>query len=188
MDNSSGVSSDTLATAAFKDALKNQYHAALTMLREAIEKCPEDLWVDARPTNAFWQVAYHVLFFTHFYLARDAASFQPWAEHQRDNQNEDGIPGPPDPNSALPLIPRPYTKDQALRYWAIVNGLVDSSVDAMDLHRQETGFHYRMSKLEHQLVTLRHVQHHTAQLADRLRAALDFHVSWAGGSRPQLYA
>ena len=135
----------------------------------------------------FWQIVYHTPFFTHFYLARDAASFQPWAEHQRDNQNEDGIPGNPDPASTLPLIPRPYTKEQALKYWAIVDALVDASVDAMDLHRRETGFHYRMSKLEHQLVNLRHAQHHTAQLADRLRAAKGSGVRWVGGSRPELF-
>jgi len=175
---------DTLPITAFTDSLKNQYHSNLAMLREAIEECPDELWLDTRPTNAFWQVAYHVLFFTHFYLARDAASFEPWAEHRRDSQNEDGIPGPPDPKSALPLIPRPYAKDQALRYWAIVDGLVDRSVDTMDLNRHESGFHYRMSKLEHQLVNLRHLAHHTAQLADRLRQANGHGVRWVGGSRP----
>jgi hypothetical protein len=175
--------SPTLATTAFKDALKNQYHSCLTMLREAIEKCPDELWLDPRPTNAFWQIAYHVLFFTHFYLGQDAASFEPWAEHQRDNQNEDGI-GPADPKSSLPVIPRPYSKEQTLRYWAIVDALVDRSVDAMDLRRTETGFHYRMSKLEHQLVNLRHLGHHTGQLADRLREAEELGVRWVGGSRP----
>jgi hypothetical protein len=175
---------DTLPKSAFTDSLKNQYHANLAMLREAIERCPDELWFDARPTNAFWQIAYHVLFFTHFYLARDAASFVPWAEHQSGTQNDDGIPGPPDPRSPLPLIPQPYTRDQALRYWAIVDALVDRSVDVMDLHRDETGFHYRMSKLEHQLVNLRHLSHHAAQLADRLRQANGHGVKWMGGSRP----
>lgn len=174
----------TIPTAAFTGPLKNQIHMALATLREAIELCPDELWFDTRPKNAFWQVAYHTLFFAHFYLGKDAASFQPWAEHQSDNQNEDGIPGDPDPNSALPLIPRPYSKDQALRYWAILGGLVDSSVDAMDLSWNESGFHYRMSKLEHQLVNLRHIQHHAAQLADRLRDAHGLHVMWKGGSRP----
>jgi len=184
MTHPSETSHDTLAMVAFKDPLKNQYHATLAMLREAIEKCPDELWVDTHSTNAFWQIAYHVLFFTHFYLGQDAASFQPWAEHQRDSQNEDGIPGPPDPKSALPLIPRPYSKDQVLRYWAIVDGFVDRAVDAMDLNRTESGFHYRMSKLEHQLVNLRHLGHHTGQLADRLREATNFGVRWVGGSRP----
>lgn len=174
----------TLPAAAIKDPLKNQYHQALATLREAIELCPDDLWLDTRPRNAFWQVAYHALFFAHFYLGQHATSFQPWAEHQRDNQNEDGIPGDPDPKSRLPLIPRPYSKEQALRYWAIVDRMVDEAVDAMDFTRNESGFHYRMSKLEHQLVNLRHIQHHAAQLADRLRDTLDVGVKWKGGSRP----
>jgi DinB superfamily len=178
------TSSSTIPAAAFTGPLKNQFHMALATLREAIELCPENLWLDPRPRNAFWQVAYHALFFAHFYLAKDAESFQPWAEHRRDSQNEDGIPGDPDPNSSLPLIPRPYSKDQALRYWAIVDGLVDRSVDAIDLNWNESGFHYRMSKLEHQLVNLRHIQHHAAQLADRLREAADIGVKWKGGSRP----
>ena len=181
------IAEGTLSTAAFADALKNQYHASLAMMREAIELCPDALWLDARPTNAFWQIAYHALFFAHFYLGQSAAAFQPWAGHQRDNQYEDGIPGDPDPASTLPLLPEPYTKEQALEYWAIVDAFVDPAVDAMDFQRRETGFHYRMSKLEHQLVNLKHIQHHTAQLADRLRQARGVHVAWKGGSRPDLF-
>ena len=184
MTSPSKTTETTIAITSFTGPLKNQYHQALAMLREAIERCPDELWLDARPTNAFWQVAYHGLFFTHFYLCKDAGSFQPWAEHRRDNQNEDGIAGDPDPNSSLPLIPPPYSKDQALRYWAIVDAMVDGAVDAMDLTRNESGFHYRMSKLEHQLVNLRHLGHHTGQLADRLREATNFGVRWVGGSRP----
>src|SRR5262245_29337943 len=89
---------------------KSQYHAALAMLRETIEQCPEDLWLSALDTNAFWQVAYHTLFFTHLYLMENESSFEGWAGHQADVQNQDGIGGPPDPRSQLPVIPRPYTK------------------------------------------------------------------------------
>jgi hypothetical protein len=167
-------------TAALARVLKSQYHAGLAMLRDAIESCPENLWLDAVPKNAFWQVAYHALFFTHLYLG-DEATFTPWAEHQRDNQNEDGIAGEPDPASPLPLVPRPYSRDQALRYWSIVDGMVDSAVDALDLRRRDSGFSwYTMSKLEHQLLNLRHLQHHTGQLADRLRAADGHGVRWMG--------
>jgi hypothetical protein len=41
-----------------------------------------------------------------------------------------------------------------------------------------------MSKLEHQFVNLRHPQHHTGQLADRLRQHADLGVRWVGG-RPR---
>lgn len=184
MTQPSATTPDTLPLTAFTAPLRNQYHMALAMLRESIELCPDELWVDTRPKNAFWQVAYHTLFFAHAYLGKNAAAYPGWAEHQRDNQNEDGIPGDPDPASTLPLIPRPYTREQALRYWEIVDAFVDPAVDAMDLHQNESGFHYRMSKLEHQLVNLRHVQHHAAQLADRLRQATGAGVKWKGGSRP----
>jgi antitoxin (DNA-binding transcriptional repressor) of toxin-antitoxin stability system len=40
-----------------------------------------------------------------------------------------------------------------------------------------------MSKLEHQLVNIRHIQHHTAQLMDRLRASEDIGVKWVGAGR-----
>jgi len=172
------------ATDALRRVFKSQYHAALAMLREAIELCPDELWLDERPKNSFWQVAYHTLFFTQLYVGQDAASFERWAEHQRDNQNEDGIVGEPDPKSTLPLGPRPYSKEQVLRYWAIVDGMIDPTVDALDLTRTDSGFSwYTMSKLEHQILSIRHLQHHIGQLADRLRAASGTHVSWVGARR-----
>jgi DinB superfamily len=162
--------------------LKSQYHAALAMLRETIERCPEDLWVSEEQTNAFWQVAYHTLFFAQLYMLEDAKSFDGWAGHQRDVQHPDGIAGPPDPESRLPLIPRPYTKAETLAYWNICDQMVDAAIDRMDLERADSGFYwYRMSKFEHQLVNLRHIQHHTAQLADRLRHSLGIGTRWVGG-------
>lgn len=169
------------ATAALATVFKSQYHATLAMLRDAIERCPDELWLDTAPKNAFWQVAYHALFFTHLYIGTDAESFHPWAEHQRENQNEDGIGGPPDPSSSLPLIPRPYSKTQVLRYWQICDDMVDGAVDSLDLRRHDSGFHwYKVSKLEHQIISIRHTQHHTAQLIDRLRAADDVGIKWVG--------
>ena len=44
--------------------------------------------------------------------------------------------------------------------------MVDAAVYRLDLTAPESGFYwYRMSKLEHHLVNLRHIQHHTGQLA-----------------------
>ena len=62
--------------------------------------------------------------------------------------------------------------------------MVDRSVDALNLESPESGFSwYPISKLEHQIVNIRHIQHHTAQLADRLRAAHDVGIRWAGTPR-----
>ena len=166
--------------------LKSQYHASLAMLRDAIEQCPDNLWLSTDYKNAFWQVAYHALFFTQVYLGKEEAAFRPWAQHQRDVQHQDGIEGagPSDPNSPLPLLPKPYTKAQVLEYWRLCDGMVDEAVDKLDLDNPECGFYwYKMSKLEHQFVNLRHIQHHEAQLADRLRSAANIGIRWVG-ARP----
>src|SRR5262245_59517577 len=95
-----------------RSVLKSQYHAVLAMLRETIERCPDEEWANSSHKNAFWQVAYHTLFFAHLYLMTEASAFRPWREHQSGVQHEDGIAGPDDPRSGLPLIPNPYTKAQ----------------------------------------------------------------------------
>jgi hypothetical protein len=165
-------------------ALKSQYHAALGMLRQTIEQCPDDLWLSTEHKNAYWQVAYHVLYFAHLYLMPDEAGFRPWKGHQSDVQHPDGIPGRADPNSSLPLIPKPYTKSQVLAYWSICDETVDPALDTLDLNSADSGFSwYKMPKLEHQIVNIRHIQHHTAQLADRLRFATDTGTRWIGARR-----
>ncbi len=87
----------------FRPVLKSQYHASLAMLREAVERCPADEWSNANHKNAFWQLAYHTLFFTHLYLQRDEAAFQRWAQHRG---RDDGIEGDP------------YSQAQVLEYWS----------------------------------------------------------------------
>lgn len=172
---------DAIPADRLRAVLTSQLRAALAMLRDTIARCPEELWLDEAPANAFWQVAYHALYFTHLYLQPDVAAFRPWEGHQGDVQHPDGIAGPADPASPLPLLPEPYTKAQALAYAEGLDRMVDGAVAALDLHAPESGFPwYRMSKLEHQLVNLRHVQHHAAQLADRLRAATGSGTRWVG--------
>ena len=165
--------------------LKSQYHASLAMLREAIELCPDDTWYNSTQTNAYWQIAYHTLYFTDLYLGKNPEAYRGWSGHQANVENPDGIAGDPDSRSSLPLIPEPYTRDQTLEYCSIVDARVDSSIDVMDLASPESGFSwYRISKLEHQFVNIRHIQHGAAQLADRLRNARNVGVRWVSARRP----
>ena len=185
-DNSGVNATPEPADATLRAILKSQYHAALAMLHESIERCPDDLWESREPANAFWQVAYHTLFFTHVYLLPNAEAFRPWDRHQADVQHPDGIAGQIDETSPLPVLPDPYSRADALDYWKICDDMVDGAVDALDLQSPESGFRwYRMSKLEHQFVSIRHIQHHAAQLADRLRSAAGLGVRWVGSRPPQ---
>ena len=163
-----------------QSALKSQYHAALETLRLTMEKCPDALWNDPADGPApFWRVVYHALFYTHFYLQQDQASFIPWAQH-REEADLLGLvrgdnPRPPKPCS-------PYTRDELLEYWRICDEMIDSGVDALDLSAPQCGFPwYNMPTLEHQILNIRHAQHHAAALATRLRRAAGISVEWVGG-------
>ena len=167
--------------------LKSQYHAALAMHRDAVERCPDRLWASGDYRNPFWRIAYHVLYYTDFYLQPNADSFRPWEKHQTGIQFMDDLERPANRASIgeLPNCPprtgEPYTKEQVLAYWSICDSSIDRAVDALDLAAPDCGFFwYKVTKLEHQLISLRHLQHHTAQLADRVRAATNTGIAWAG--------
>lgn len=161
-------------------ALKSQYHAGLRMLLQAVNSCPDHLWAGGDHPNAFWRIAYHTLFYTHLYLQPHEKDFEAWEHHREEYQFLGRLPWPPhDP----PTIGEPYTRPQVLDYWQVCDALVDATVDRLDLTAADCGFWwYDVPKFEHQLVNLRHLQHHTAQLADRLRRAADLGVDWVSSA------
>lgn len=158
-----------------RGALKSQYRAALGMLREGVELCPESEWEKGNP--AFWQVAYHTLFFAHFYMGRDEAAFRSWGGHQAGWQSLD-----------LPRggMGETYGKEQVLEYLTLCEGMVDSAVDALDLLSGESGFAwYKVSKVEHQIINIRHIQHHAVYLSAALKGAGLKGASWISPMRSE---
>ncbi|MDR7418589.1 MAG: DinB family protein [Armatimonadota bacterium] len=165
----------TISTEELRRGLKSQYHACLAMLRATVRLCPDDLWFNQDGhANPFWRIAYHTLYYTHLYLQPNNRAFRAWEHHQRGIQRMDSPLGPR----------RPYTRAEVLAYGSVCDRMVDDAVDALDLAAPQSGFRwYRMPKLEHQIVNIRHVQYHQAQLADRLRAATGAGVGWADARR-----
>lgn len=146
-----------------KSALKGQYHAALDMLKGAIEACPDTLWIGGSPRRSFWRLAYHALFFTHLYLQIRGTEFVPW-KHHRDEVEGDA--------ETERLDATPYSRAEILTYWELVDAMVDPQLDKIDLSALESGFHwYKIPKLDHVLLNLRHIQEHAGQLRDRLLEA-----------------
>lgn len=161
-----------------RSALKSQYRAALNTLLEAVEKCPEDRWLAEDAGPPCWRIAYHALFYTHFYLQRDHESFTPWAQHRESYNHLGGTPWPPHE----PVVAeQPYSQAEIVAYGHAIEAELNGLIDAMDLDATECGFPwYPIPKLDHQLVNLRHLQHHAAQLGDRLRAATGEGLGWHG--------
>jgi hypothetical protein len=107
---------------ALQTILKSQYRASLAMLREAIQICPPDLWISDQYTNPFWRVAYHALFYTHFYLQPSESDFVPW-EHHRQGLNRFAT------NSSAATPVTPYTIEQITTYCRSLEAMVQRWAD-----------------------------------------------------------
>lgn len=159
-----------------RHALKSQYHAALATLGSAIVKCPDALWDDASTDQSVvWRVAYHTLYFTDLYLCQKVEDFVPWAKHRDEAHVIRTVPWegnrPPKPCD-------PYTREDILEYLQLCDEMV-ARVDSLDLSAAESGFSwYKMSKIEHQIVNIRHIQHHAAALSYRLRTLAGMEIGW----------
>jgi len=161
-----------------KQVITSQYLAALEMLRQTIEKCPEALWDDARDRNRFWHVAYHALFYTHLYLQTSEGDFKPWSGHRPQYQYLGSVPwAPPD----APKIGEPYAKADVLAYVDFCKAEVRTKVAALDLESATSGFEWLpFGKLELQLYNLRHLQQHAGELMERLWTRESIEVDWVG--------
>ncbi len=154
-----------------RSALISQYLSALDMMKKCIESCPKDLWLNGEFVNPFWRVVYHSLFYFRLYLFQHLNDHSPWEQHRQGAQN---MTLDPDTTDVVP-----YTREQMLDFVDHCQVLVDDSVSRMDLTADDCGFHwYQVSKLEHMLVNLRHLQHHIAQLQDRLRNHKAQGIGW----------
>jgi hypothetical protein len=160
-----------------KHAIQSQYYAALEMLKQVVTKCPQPLWNAQEERNKFWHVAYHALFYTHLYLQESEKEFIPWERHRDEYQFLGPVPWPP---HNLPKISEPYSREDVLAYWDFVRKQVQHCVPALDLETA-SGFDWLpFGKLELQIYNLRHLQHHAAELYERLGTKTGIDLDWIG--------
>lgn len=158
-----------------KDAIRSQFHAALSMMKQAIEECPPDLWNRTDDKNKFWRVAYHALFYTHLYLQPIVQDFVPWSGHIPESENWDLALDPSHDETEMSSV---YTKEDLLSYLSFCRQQVDSLMQMHD-PGADSGFHWLpMSKLELQIYSIRHLQLHIGELAERLWAVAGIEVDW----------
>jgi hypothetical protein len=143
-----------------REALAGQYGAALKMLRQAIERCPDDLWASGKQPRTFWRIAYHAIFYADLYLRQNVAEFKPWTHNEDDARDLwDGRPETV-----------PYPKAELLDYIDRLQAEGPTVIDSLDLETTDPGFHWykNISKLEHEILNIRHIQGHVGQLSELL--------------------
>lgn len=147
--------------------IQSQYLAALAMLEKAIAECPDALWDNPANKNKFWQLAFHALFYTHLYVQPAESNFVPWAKHRENYESMEDIR-------------EPYSKADLLEYVAFCKEEIGKGTAVLNFTSTNSGFYWLpFGKLELQFYNIRHLQHHTGELCDRL-GAVGIDVEWIG--------
>lgn len=159
-----------------KAVLYSQYEASLSMLKAVITSADDEIWYQKNENNAsYWHIIYHLLFCTDCYLCKDVKSFKVWNKHKKDYHFLGEIPNQP---NERPSISEPYTKTEILEYFELIMGTLKQRIDDADLEA-DSGFYWvPVNKLELQLYNIRHIQHHTGQLAYLLRDQRNKGIKW----------
>jgi hypothetical protein len=186
----------------WKTLLWRQFGASIETLEKTIISCPDEVWGDLvkKPEfwsktyhleiqngephlkqsrhQEFWYIAYHTLFFLDLYLSESGEGFIPPAPFGLSEL---------DPEGALPE--RVYTKDESIAYLKHCYEKCRVRIESMT---EEKAHHILnhvwkgLSGAEALLYTLRHVQHHAAQLCLVLRQEADLSQRWVGSARISL--
>lgn len=164
-----------------KATIISQYLAALEMMKQVIEKCPDAVWLNANHTNDFWHIAYHALFYTHLYLQPQEADFTPWSKYRR-NLNAFGPPPWAPEETVEPG--EPFSQAEVLDYLALCQQEVQTQTANLDLDAP-SGFDWLpMNKLELQFYNIRHLQGHVGELSERLWVEANVEIDWVGQHTP----
>jgi len=155
---------------ALKSLIWHQFGAAIDMLENAMEICPDSLWGDRSKRPEFWYVAFHTLFFLDLYLSDSDAGFLPPAPFTLDEMDERGL-----------LPERVYTKDELRNYLSHGRQKCRTTIAGMTEEKanRRCGFEWLdISVAELLLYNMRHVQHHAGQLNMMLRQNVDSAPRW----------
>lgn len=153
-----------------------QFQAALAMLHECIDRCPDAHWDGLIAKYPFWQVAYHTLCFVDLYLEPDEHQFR-----TRPDIHPQGMAEFDDEHPS-----RRFEKPELLAYVAACRAKLTAALgDGPNAESPEVlagpSGHARRNfpRAEMHLYNLRHVQHHAGQLSAFLRR-VGVDTRWVG--------
>lgn len=158
----------------WRDAVWGQFGAAIDSLEAAIDACPESLWGDRSRFPEYWYVVYHTLFFLDYYSSDSEEGYAPPAPFTLTELDPAGV-----------LPDRVYSKEEMRGFLEHGRQKVRARIAAMtDEKAASRGiFRGELSELEFLLYTMRHVQHHMAQLNLILRQVIDSAPNWVGRTK-----
>jgi uncharacterized damage-inducible protein DinB len=161
----------------WKEILWQQFGASIDTLDNAMRACPETLWADRSRQPEFWHVAYHTLFFLDLYLAGSLDGFAPPVPFTLSELDPAGV-----------LPERPYSKDELASYLAHCRKKCRTKIETLtdgDAGRRCVFPWLDLNFAELLLYSMRHVQHHAAQLNLILRRETGAAPRWVFQARSE---
>lgn len=161
-----------------KESIWRQFGAAIDMLENAINACPENVWGNQPGYQEFWYITYHTLFWLDFYLSDSPDNFTPPTPFTLSEF---------DPEGAFPE--KAYSKEEMLNY--LEHGRQKCKKRIENLTDEKANQHFVTSwidlgVLEMIFYNMRHVQHHAAQLNLLLRQKIDSAPRWVRQAKTEL--
>jgi hypothetical protein len=139
-----------------KEALRQQFGAAIDALAAAVRACPDVEWVAGERWHQPWYIAYHTVFWLDYYLAEADPAYRPPAPFTLGELEADAFPE------------HEATRAELLEWLQSCRAALAARLSTLP----EDGTEGRPCRLgwgtvgavELLLYNLRHVQHHTGQL------------------------
>jgi hypothetical protein len=153
-----------------RDVLWRQFGASIDMLERAIEACPASLWGDATRQPEFWYLAFHTLFWIDFYLSESPDAYTPFPPFGMEEADPAGV-----------MPPRTYTQEEVMRYLDHCREKCRRTIGGLSADEAAKRFVLGTLDLSREEIipyTMRHVQHHVAQLQLILRRETGSAPGW----------
>ncbi len=155
----------------------SQYTGALEMLRAAILRTPSELWDDPRHENRTWRLAYHALWAVRFYLGASPEAYTPWPGAI---EGAESLGGSWETDGAAEVAGC-HTHEELVGFLDQLLQEIPYAVASLPLE-DACGFEwYPFRRFELHVHSIRHTQHHTAQLIERLHAHGIRGIDWIAG-------
>ena len=139
--------------------LASQYKASLGMLRNALEKIPDAQWNTEEYNNPNWQIGYHILWATKFYLGPDTRQYTPF---KNAIEGAESLGGANEWENAEVKVEGFHTRAELLFFIDELENTLPAAIEKIPLEG-DSGFEwYPYSRLELHINNIRHIQHHTA--------------------------
>ncbi len=157
--------------------LHSQYRASLGMFSDVLKRIPEDLWNTNEYSNPNWQIIYHTLWATKFYLAKDSDYHVSFKGAIEGGESLGGTRDWENPTNAVKSGAFAKKEDLISFLNEIITNL-HYSIEELPFEDYSGFDWYPYTRFELHINNIRHIQHHTAQMIERLKAKGISGLNW----------